>query len=533
MLNRENNTLQEAETSNRTDPVIESTSVLSKCNERAEKALQEGNKLFSTRDHHDMQMAMTKYNEGICWARSDSEQLGVGYANRSAIWSRRNEYLFALENIALARKHNYPEESISDLEAREHSCNHKLALNRGQRTVSKINLELNVELNPKIPFVAKGITMKELPRFGRCIVAEKDFKVGNVILCEKPWMACSTGGREYKDCQYCAGVNPFSIPCPHCVSVMYCNEECLSKDWKAIHRFECGIIYKITDTPYDECRMAAKMLFYGLTLFNDDVEEMMKYCQSHARTGSNPFKFDYTKNDPLAVFKMFHTAKMQPSDKVMSNNRYPTIKKLVASYLQQPLIRSLFVNKAQQAFMENFIVDYSNAVKRLVVVWRFPGQILLHTIASVCNHSCYPNTEAMCRDGQLKFVVIRPISKGDQVFISYGRKMGKTEYYRYLPAAEIDCCACVLCDRIYRNRNIHGRRRSPGFNNNLLKLRAILNDQICTKIDKRHAIQQFIQRYAHVYPLRKMHQIFYKYTLGLSVAFTAECVAERRRNCLN
>lgn len=51
----------------------------SKCNKRAARVRNEGNRFFQPLD---IIPALGKYNESICHAKADSEDLGFGYANR-------------------------------------------------------------------------------------------------------------------------------------------------------------------------------------------------------------------------------------------------------------------------------------------------------------------------------------------------------------------------------------------------------------------------------------------------------------------
>ncbi|XP_065073820.1 SET and MYND domain-containing protein 4-like [Ochlerotatus camptorhynchus] len=501
---------------------------LPKCNVRAAKARQEGNKLYLKKNYLE---ALEKYNESICWAQIDSEDLAIGYANRTAIYYENEEYEFAMANIALAKRHKYPERLMPKLQARELRCKGKIDAGEHKSSTPCPKLVVNVEPNPKIPFVAQGIAMKELPHFGRSMVAERDFKAGSVILCEKPMMVSISPEAKYKLCQSCSSENFLSlIPCPHCVSVMYCSEECWKKGWDVGHRFECGIYDKLASMPFDECQMGPKMLFYGLTLFNDDVKKMRKYCRSHGRTGSNPFDLDYTKENPLDAFKVFHTAKMQPRGHTLDNVYRLVTAILYTIYIQQPLIRSLFVTKTQQNFLLKCIFEYSIVVNRLIVV-REPSIDLLHTVASVCNHSCDPNTHVMYRSSQLKFVVIRPICKGEQICISYGPIWGETcayERYRKLSIFEIDC-ACVVCNpNTFRNWLINNKQQSPAFHNNLFVMKKVLLNETFSNADKMNALQQFIQRYGYVHPLHLFRQVLTMYRERLSVVFANEVMFAMR-----
>ena len=54
-----------------------------KCNIRSKRIRDEGNLFYQKFDHEG---ALEKYNESICNADLGSEHLGIGYANRSAVY---------------------------------------------------------------------------------------------------------------------------------------------------------------------------------------------------------------------------------------------------------------------------------------------------------------------------------------------------------------------------------------------------------------------------------------------------------------
>lgn len=168
--------------------------------------------------------ALEKFNEAICWAEgTDSEHLALCYANRSVIYYDVKEYEFCLANIALAKKHNYPRKSLQKLLNREASCKQKIAKGLSQLAFVCPSLAMDDKIrHPTRPFMAAGIIQKELPGYGRGLVAERDFKVGEVILQEKAWLATNSAGSKYTNCNHCSVDNFRSlIPCPKCVSVMY------------------------------------------------------------------------------------------------------------------------------------------------------------------------------------------------------------------------------------------------------------------------------------------------------------------------
>lgn len=86
-----------------------------------------GNKYFSLKNK-DYFKALEYYNESICHAPTDSEQLSIGYANRSAIYFDWKKYDICLENIELARKTGYPDRLMDKLNKREAECQRLLQL---------------------------------------------------------------------------------------------------------------------------------------------------------------------------------------------------------------------------------------------------------------------------------------------------------------------------------------------------------------------------------------------------------------------
>ncbi|EDS26678.1 conserved hypothetical protein [Culex quinquefasciatus] len=151
-----------------------------------------------------------------------SRDTGIGRAGgvyglievRSAVYFEQGDYEFALYNIDLAKKHDYPEKIMPKL--------------RG--TVPSPRMDINVDTNPKIPFLAKGKKVDHR----RILVAEKDFNPGDVIMDAEPLLTAIDFNLCYENCSHC-GVK-FSnslIPCPGSVFFMYCGEECRQKS--------CGI----------------------------------------------------------------------------------------------------------------------------------------------------------------------------------------------------------------------------------------------------------------------------------------------------
>ncbi|XP_053686795.1 SET and MYND domain-containing protein 4-like [Sabethes cyaneus] len=416
---------------------------LHKSNERAIEVRQKGNELYLARKY---QAALEKYNESICWSETGSIHLGIGYANRSAVQFEQENYDIALRDIKLAKLHNYPENLMPKLLRREVDCKDKCR-----------NLNLNNQqfrrIAVKLP--AAGIRMEQLPGYGRSMVADRNFSPGDVILEEKPLLSIVNDEAKYWNCDYCSANNWHSlIPCPNCPSVMYCNQECLEKGWRFAHRFECGISTKLHNLSLVAVRLGPRMFFYALTLFEDNAERMMDFCKTNARDGSNPLNFNYASYDPIEELKLFQKMHI-PSDKRLSDGTLDTgiFQMLHAAvffsvYMQHPLVKSIFTTEEKQIFMIHCIQDYQKCINHLIMV---PESFInyIYPVASICNHSCDPNTFFIKCSGQLKYIVNRPIAKGEQITISYGPRFRVSSKFDNMKLMEILHlhCICDVCNK--------------------------------------------------------------------------------------
>lgn len=498
---------------------------------------QVGNRLYLAKDYP---AALEKYNESICWAKGpDSENLGIGYANRSAIYYDMGEYELGLVNIDLAKKHNYPQRLMPKLLARELNCKEKIENDHSKRAKPCPKLTMNVEPNPMRPFMAAGIVQKEIPGYGRSMVAERGFKAGDVILKEKAMLATIGPELKYKNCNHCSIDNFHSlIPCSKCVSVMYCSQECLEKGWKYSHRFECGITEKLHHISQGSSRiyMGSRAFFYGLTLFNDNVKSMMSFCKANGKTGGDPFTLDYSNYDPLEEFKIFHKIKL-PTDEFQHEDSFRFYAAVYYSiYIKHPLVRSIFTTKAQKDFMLRSILDYMRITGFLIVGPSQTFSTQLFSIASVCNHSCDPNTVAVTHFGELKFIAIRPIAFDEQILISYGplaRKHSDDEREQALAMYHFECL-CDACDESKMRRMKAAAKKLPALpQRHLMAMKRLYEDPATDDAAKLNMLQQFVERYVYAYPRDDYVRLLDVYRDMLVKTFDAEVEDQLRASAAN
>nr|XP_029723922.1 histone-lysine N-methyltransferase ASHR1-like isoform X2 [Aedes albopictus] len=379
-----------------------------------------------------------------------------------------------------------------------------MKIESGERVIPEVLKKgMNLESNLSIPCLAKGVGTGEFPHYGRGMKAEQDFKVGDVILREGPAMVNVDTRRKFQACHHCASDNVYSlIPCPHCVFVIYCNEECLTNGWKECHRFECGIKDRLNMVPHGIFIPGLTWLFYGLTQFNDSLDDMMNYCKENDRNGNDPLSLEYT--NPLDIFKLFHTAKVKPlSPQVHTYNRF-ILAILYDIYLEHPLVGSLFVGENQRNFLLQAMDDYMTMATRMSIGVRHEYKTELYSIASLCNHSCNPNAHALYSSGQIKIVVVSPIQKGEQICISYGYVKDEVSDARFFAQMGVFdfTCICQVCAPNSSQEKLSKNRRQPhhSFHSDLRVLNKIIENENSIASDRINALQQFIQRYAEGHP---------------------------------
>lgn len=181
----------------------------------------EGNKFYSERKFFD---ALVKYNESLCHAVKGSENLGLAYANRSAVFFEMRLFNNSLRNIELAKVHSYPSESFEIIEKRREKC---LASMTQQAKISEpAFFKLSYKANKKPSFAAECLELRVNEKFGKHIVTNRSIKVGDVLAIESPFCSVLMSESQFVDvdrtnkyqrCSFCLIDNQLDlIPCEDC-----------------------------------------------------------------------------------------------------------------------------------------------------------------------------------------------------------------------------------------------------------------------------------------------------------------------------
>lgn len=184
---------------------------------RADKHRNEGNVHFQRGYFYE---ALTSYNKSICSAPSGSTELGLAYANRSAVYVEAKLFSKAIENIKLARDNGYPTEKMANLDAREKRCLKMIETLGADDFFEPLNFfKLTYPANEMIPFICNCLELREDDKFGRFVITNKDLKTGDFIASEEPPLKFINDAFTYSRCSFCLTLNKLSLlPCPKCSS---------------------------------------------------------------------------------------------------------------------------------------------------------------------------------------------------------------------------------------------------------------------------------------------------------------------------
>ena len=180
-----------------------------KSNQESSRLRKAGNEHFKKAEFYE---AMVYFSKSISVALFGSQELGMSYANRSAVYLECKLFKECLENIKLARKNGYPAGNMAKLNARETKC--KQMMEAGCEDV-RFNIwdffKLSHPSNDKIPFIINCLELRENDIFGRHIITTKDLKTGDVIAIEEPFFQLTTEPSRLTHCSICLKGNNMNL----------------------------------------------------------------------------------------------------------------------------------------------------------------------------------------------------------------------------------------------------------------------------------------------------------------------------------
>lgn len=180
--------------------------------EIADAFREQGNELFNK---SDFQGALMAYNQSLSFAPPNSKQLGLAYAQRSAVYLEMKQFDQCLDNIRLARENNYPHPA--KLNEREQKCLYMRNNSYDPENDPKEFFKLSYPANENIPFIVNRLELQQNQEFGHHVVATDDLNPGDIIAIEEIFFPSINMRARWAVCTYCLKSNIHSlIPCDSC-----------------------------------------------------------------------------------------------------------------------------------------------------------------------------------------------------------------------------------------------------------------------------------------------------------------------------
>uniref|UniRef100_A0A182Q0I9 MYND-type domain-containing protein n=1 Tax=Anopheles farauti TaxID=69004 RepID=A0A182Q0I9_9DIPT len=477
---------------------------IAKSNSKSNSLREQGNAAYKQAPN-DPDRTLQLYNQSICMAEEGSKELGLGYANRSAIYFNRKQYRECLQNIDLARRHNYPEELMNKLNDREKR--------------SKQILEGSSDTPAEDRAESRHCSIKsclELTDDGKGIRTKRDLKVGEKVLLEKPFLLVVEPEWAYQRCDYCGARKALNLlPCSGCTAVMYCSVECREQSYQRYHQFECEIV--------DDLQLlfrgpkATRMFHVTLRLFWHAV---LLYLEDPKGFGKRIKDADEQVGyrDPFALEPadyVLHLLAACPEEKPRPGDP-SSLTGTCVSQLMSVLMYVLAVEENMS--VANRLQGTTSQEMLLTVMFRFThhtGRLMdekmdeqmtcFYPFARLLRHSCAPNAERVMHGVQTVVVLKRPVSQGQEITVANDEKMTieraskakREEIRNKYEAVQLPPCDCEGCKADYPE--LAALEVDEHLAQELKMIQTEPDDLV-----KQQALLDFIQRHANVYPKREL-----------------------------
>ncbi|XP_063702222.1 SET and MYND domain-containing protein 4-like [Culicoides brevitarsis] len=391
-----------------------------------------GNRYFKQRDYVQ---ALECYNQSICLAPMNSENLGIGYANRAAVFLNSGFYKLCLQNIEFAEANNYPEKFKKKLELRKKEC--LKAIEEGIDSQEKFDkeyapLRMTYPAKKSNPCIAEGIELGKSAAFGRHVYTKRELKPGDVILIEKPYAKHLVKDAVHTRCANCLDQCYMNVfPCSRCTKAMFCSQKCHEIAHKRWHKYECPIIDGIfdigTNSNFNQIETALRAALQSLTLFDDphDLGKLMKEIANK----NEVFEVNYAKLTEKNHFRAIYSLSTNET-KATSAELYQYAREcarawhLLSKHTFLPFL--LKTKETQDIFLDLLFHFFQSTIVNAHSLGLASGNLAqygsaIFALASLFNHSCVPNVGKIFDKSVIRIVAKRVIKAGEQLFDCYDK----------------------------------------------------------------------------------------------------------------
>uniref|UniRef100_A0A1I8N6E5 Protein-lysine N-methyltransferase SMYD4 n=1 Tax=Musca domestica TaxID=7370 RepID=A0A1I8N6E5_MUSDO len=433
-----------------------------KSNKRSSEYRMLGNEQFSLKNKKYFQ-ALELYNKSICYSEPGSENIAIGYANRSAVLFEWKRYKECLENIELARKANYPARLMHKLDKREKDC--RKLLETQPPDVQPYDFQMEFERHPQVPNIASCLELRESADQGRYVCTNRELAVGDLIATEEPFCSTLLPPMRYIRCATCKVENYLTlIPCENCCSVMFCSEECREKAVNTFHKYECPVI-DFLQTMFNKIHgIALRVCLSALELF-PTIEELMAFCEDPDNQNRSAFDLDYNNFTAKEHYRAIHGLVTNQHLRSVSDLFQRSVVCAVLKHFMinfSPLKEYLGGEEGENFFTELLFRHLQTSPSNmhgidLVEQVNETKDDTTHSsgafaFLSLLNHSCAPNIVRIYKGCKAYVFVFRPIEAGGVLYDNYGAHFAILPKSKRIETLSIQyrfTCKCEACENDY------------------------------------------------------------------------------------
>ncbi|XP_047484350.1 SET and MYND domain-containing protein 4-like isoform X2 [Penaeus chinensis] len=191
-------------------------------------------------------------NKDIGHTTTPKRELALAYGNRSAVLFELRQYDYSLLDIDRALQSGYPEELKNKLLLRRNKCFSALESGKQkEKLVTYFPITENVmDPSATITGASTALELSYTPEKGRCVVAKRNIRPGEVLLVEESSLSCLDEAHLATNCSSCLAHCLVPVPCPTCSLVIFCSESCRSKGLAGSHGKECRVLPTLLNHMY-------------------------------------------------------------------------------------------------------------------------------------------------------------------------------------------------------------------------------------------------------------------------------------------
>lgn len=385
----------------------------------------EGSKCFSKKKYIN---ALRLYNESICFATENSEELSIAYANRSAVYFELKEYELCMQNIELARQTTaYPERLFEKLNRRETKCKDILNCKWGIAKSSRsLKPRLSYTTHKTVPFIVNSLEIKQDDTFGRYVITNKDLNVGDIIAIDEPFAFIVPKSKQFERCEHCYIENTMSlIPCRWCTAVMFCSQTCFEDAYQQYHKYECPIIdYLNNQVRVRFCLLPLRITLYLLSTFTS-MNDLVEFINELDGNDNNIFNINYIPayNRMVRYASVFS---LQEGRSTGSRERevqllFALLAVLIKKTDLHEHLTSSMISLLMDLQRRHLLISTINSSANLDLTDENSDNMIgIYPFRSLLNHACSANVMSTSYGKNVIISVLRPIFAGEQLFDSYG-----------------------------------------------------------------------------------------------------------------